>query len=104
MMNGGESPRWCDAYLAKMLRKHDDFPSPRVWFDNAHPLSIGFGMCVGETHIMAFHHYWNSTDRTIDRRVEYVRQWPPRWMGWMSEAIVDLKLWEADDFCSDQDD
>ena len=42
--------------------------------------------------------WWKQQAKTVEERIEYFRKWPapPRWCGWMAEAIWDFEASEED--------
>ncbi|EMB13466.1 hypothetical protein [Rhodopirellula europaea] len=90
--------KWYRDRASQMVAKYGDFPPPWVYADNSHPYSIGWRMGDGESHLTAFDEWWVQQDKSFDDRIAYFRKWPapPRWCGWMADAIWDLEPWESE--------
>lgn len=89
---------WYQTHVAEMLAKHGDIPPPWIYAHNSHPFSMGWRMGSGETHIMVFWDWWKKQAKPFEERIAYFRKWPapPRWCGWMAEAIWDFEASEED--------
>lgn len=89
---------WYLAHVDAMITKYGDIPPPWIYADNSHPYSIGWRMGDGETHIMVFWTWWKQQAKSVDERIAYFRKWPapPRWCGWMAEAIWDFEPSESE--------
>ncbi|GAA0196374.1 hypothetical protein GCM10009122_60960 [Fulvivirga kasyanovii] len=79
--------------LNKYLDKYGDVPPPWVYAPDSHPYSIQWRMGSGETHIMMFFAWYGRNLDTEADRINYFRKYPapPRWLGWMADAIWDLE-------------
>jgi hypothetical protein len=87
---------WYQAELKKYIEKYGDVPPPWVFSPNSHPYSISWRMGAGETYIIVFSEWYGDGYKSEHERISYFKKYPPppRWLGWMAEAIWNLDPWD----------
>ncbi len=87
------SDDWMEPEIARLTAKHGAVPPPWVPFPDTHPYDICWRMGAGESHVMLWAKWWDDQRFDEASRIEYFRRWPPppRWLGWMIDAIWDIE-------------
>lgn len=69
----------------KLIEKYGDIPPPWVYASNFHPLSMGWRMGGGETHMMILHEWLEQKNLSFGERISYLKKYPfpPRWCEWV---------------------
>lgn len=92
--------QWYQAAIRNNIEKYGDVPPPWIFAPDSHPYSIQWRMGGGETHIMVFSKWFDDNCKSELERITYFKKYPapPRWLGWMADAIWDLEPWNEEDF------
>jgi len=85
--------------IARLTAEYGAVPPPWVAFPDTHPYSIHWRMGAGEYHVMLWAKWWDDQRFDEASRIEYFRRWPPppRWLGWMIDAVWDVDPSDDDD-------
>ena len=97
------SDDWMQPEIARLTAKYGAVPPPWVVFPDTHPYDICWRMAAGESHIVVWGAWWDAQRMDETARIAYFRKWPPppRWLGWMVDAIWDVE--SSDDAGEDAD-
>lgn len=82
---------WYLETKAKLVERYGEIPPPWIYMPGGHPYSIRWRQGSGETFIMVFFEWFNSTFATEEERVQYFLQNPPppRWLSWLVDVLWD---------------
>ncbi len=92
-MNKPEDNAFYKKGIDKYLTKDGDMAPPWAFNKNSHPYSIYWRMGIGEFYVMIFSEWFSKNIKSYKERIEFFKKYPapPRWLGWMADAIWDLE-------------
>lgn len=91
---------WYLTAVTDYLEEYGDVPPPWIVFPTYHPVSMGFRMGNGETHIMIMREWLEQQKFSKEEMIEYYKKYnpPPRWLEWVSNRIWNYALVDAELF------
>lgn len=86
--------KWYITAVKNYVEEYDDVPPPWVLFPTSHPVSIGFRMGTGETHIMILSEWLEEEKLSQEERILYCKKYnpPARWLDWVANFIWEYEL------------
>lgn len=84
--------KWYLEEKTKYLKKYGDIPPPWIYYPNVHPVSIGWRMGGGESHLMLLREWFDEQNFNFEERLAYLKKYPApaRWYEWIVEFLYDI--------------